>query len=183
MKKRFGGMMVLAAVLAAGSLSPAVQARDWKPKAATLAQNYAEIVDGSKKGELTVLFWFPAPMFEGKPKVQDMVNRYVIIGAVHAKLNADDLLMPVHIDSLQALDGNGKALNAIAQDKLPPNVVTFLAAFGSVMSQSLGVVGKGMQYFVFNAGDVNACKKGGMSIPFNGEVYTYNTPIPGCPVP
>jgi hypothetical protein len=181
MNKLFSGLAMLGALAMAGALSPAVQARDWKPKATTLAQNYAEIVDGSKKGELTVLFWFPSPMFAGKPKVQDMVTRYVIIGAVHAKVSPDGLLLPVHIDALQAQDGTGKALNAVAQDKIPPDVQGFLAAFGGVMSQSLGVVGKGMQYFVFDAGAVNACKKGGMAIPLNGETYTYITPIPGCP--
>jgi hypothetical protein len=182
MKKISFGMVMLMAILAmAAGLCPA-QARDWKPKAKTLAQNYAEIVDSSKKGELTILFWFPAPMFTDEPEAAAMAQNYVIIGAVHANIDPGGVLAPVHIDTLQPLDGSGKPLTLIPQDNLPPTVAGFVAAFGGVMAQSLGVIGQGMQYFVFEAGSVDACKKGGLSVPLNGETYTYDTPIPGCPV-
>jgi hypothetical protein len=28
---------------------------------------------------------------------------------------------------------------------------------------------------------VDSCKKGGMSIPFAAETYTWDTPFPSCP--
>jgi hypothetical protein len=42
-------------------------------------------------------------------------------------------------------------------------------------------MGQGMRIFAFDNGGVHACSKGGISIPYDGEVYTYATPIPGCP--
>ena len=51
------------------------------------------------------------------------------------------------------------------------------------MRQAAGAMGQGMAFFAYENGGVHACQKGGLSIPFNDEVYTYDTPVPGCPTP
>jgi hypothetical protein len=50
------------------------------------------------------------------------------------------------------------------------------------MRQTIGQMGQGMHFFAFEGG-VHACEKGQLSIPFAGETYIYDTPIPGCPKP
>jgi hypothetical protein len=47
--------------------------------------------------------------------------------------------------------------------------------------QSSGRLGDGTRFFIFDAGTVRACEKGKISVPYEGETYTWETPFPGCP--
>ena len=48
--------------------------------------------------------------------------------------------------------------------------------------QSLGAVGAGFRWFVFDGASVKSCTPGsGFSVQLANETYTYDTPIPGCP--
>lgn len=42
-------------------------------------------------------------------------------------------------------------------------------------------MGQGTHWFVFEANNVHSCGVGGLAVPYDGELYTYQTPIPGCP--
>jgi hypothetical protein len=84
------------------------------------------------------------------------------------------------IDPLQIKDANGKPLTLLEGDKLPSDASQLVTAMGGTMKQALGAMGQGMRIFVYDNGGVHACAKGGLSIPYNGEVYTYDTPFPGC---
>jgi hypothetical protein len=64
---------------------------------------------------------------------------------------------------------------------LPPATAGAVAVVEGMFRQALGAAGKGMKMFVFDAGDVAACKKGGLAVALADETYTWQTPIPGCP--
>jgi hypothetical protein len=83
-------------------------------------------------------------------------------------------------DTLEALDGGNKPLAIVPRNELPPAAIGNLSAFEASFRQSLGPLGAGVKFFTFDAGTVRACEKGGISIPFAGETYTWETPFPGC---
>jgi len=51
----------------------------------------------------------------------------------------------------------------------------------AILQKSIGPMGQGFRWFVFEGGAVHACETGGLSVAYDGETYTYETPIPGCP--
>jgi hypothetical protein len=63
---------------------------------------------------------------------------------------------------------------------LPPASIGLLATFEAGYRQGLGPRGNGVRFFLFDAGAVRACEKGVISVPFDGETYTWETPFPGC---
>jgi hypothetical protein len=168
----------LACVLYASS--PA-GARSWKTTPQGLAQDYAQIVDGRGQGEIVVLFWIVPQIVAESPAAQAFLDKYIVIGVVHARPGPAGSMLFDAIDALQAKDASGKPLTLLEGGKLPSDASTFVTAMGGTMKQSLGAMGQGMRIFVYDNGGVHACAKGGISIPYAGEVYTYDTPIPGCP--
>jgi hypothetical protein len=80
-----------------------------------------------------------------------------------------------------AEDAARTPLKLLSGDAIPPAVAGMVTTVESVMRQTIGAMGKDMVFFVFKGGDVHACQKGELAVPFGGEVYTYKTPIPGCP--
>jgi hypothetical protein len=74
----------------------------------------------------------------------------------------------------------GRAAAPPHGDAIPPAVVGTVTMLESMFGRSFGQFGKGFHWFVFDAGTVNACKNGGLSVPFADEIYTYQTPFPGC---
>jgi hypothetical protein len=167
----------LACVLYASS--PA-GARPWKTTPQGLAQDYAQILDGRGQGEIVVLFWLVPQIVPESPAAQVLLDKYIIVGVAHGRMGPGGCMLFDVIDPLQIKDAGGKPLTLLEGDKLPSDVSTFVTAMGGTMKQSLGAMGQGMRIFVYDNGGVHACAKGGLSIPYNGEVYTYDTPIPGC---
>jgi hypothetical protein len=84
------------------------------------------------------------------------------------------------INALEARDANGSPLTPLAREDLPPATISLLTYLETIFRQTLGAMGKGTKVFIFNAGDVDACKEGELSVPLAGETYTWKTPIPGC---
>jgi hypothetical protein len=84
-------------------------------------------------------------------------------------------------DTLIASDSGGTPLRLLTGDDMPPLLIGMVSTLTNTFSRSFGAFGKGFHWFVFDAGSVHACADGGLSVPFADEVYTYRTPIPGCP--
>ena len=156
-------------------------ARPWKPKPQNLAQDYAQILDVRSQGEVVVLFWFVPEMAPETPAAAALLDKYVVIGVAHARSGPGGSMLFDAIDPLQVNDANGKPLTFLDGDKLPSDISDLVTAMGGTMRQSLGAMGQGMRFFVYESAGVHACSKGGISIPYEGEGYTYDTPIPGCP--
>jgi len=159
--------------------------RVWKPTPHALARDYASIQDNRGKGEIIVLMWFVPQMVEpgatGAAALTATLQKYVVIVVVHGRLDPTSGAMSFdEIDALEASDRNEKPLTPVRRDTLPPATTGMLVAMETLFRQSFGAMGKGMKMFIFEAGTINSCKKGLLSVPFDGETYTWETPIPGC---
>ena len=181
-RKQFrAALLVFSTLLCVLSVSSPAGARPWKTTPQGLAQDYVEIVDARSQGEIVVLFWFVPQMVAESPVAQALLDKYIIVGVVHARPGPGGSMLFDAIDTLQATDAGGKPLTLLEGDKLPSDVSQLVNAMGGTMKQALGAMGQGMRIFAFDNGGVHACSKGGISIPYDGEGYTYATPIPGCP--
>jgi hypothetical protein len=183
--RRLFGTALITAVLSVVAVS-AASSRNWKATPDAIARDYATINDARPGGELILLMWFVPTMvrtdMSGAANLMATLQKYVVVMAVHGRLDkASGTFSFDDIDTLQARDQAGRPLNLLAGSAMPPAPTAVLAAVESMFRQSLGAMGKGMKMFVFEAGDVDSCKKGGMSIPYAGETYTWDTPFPSCP--
>jgi hypothetical protein len=183
--RRLFGTALMTAVLSVVAVSTA-SSRNWKATPDAIARDYATINDARPGGELILLMWFVPTMvrtdMSGAANLMATLQKYVVVMAVHGRLDkASGTFSFDDIDTLQARDQAGRPLNLLAGSAMPPAPTAVLAAVESMFRQSLGAMGKGMKMFVFEAGDVDSCKKGGMSIPYAGETYTWDTPFPSCP--
>jgi hypothetical protein len=174
-----------AVALIALGLCPALS-RPWKPTPIALVRDYALINDTRPGGELILLGWFVPQMVPSNPPgsviATAMLQKYVVIIAAHGQLQTTTGTMSFEdIDGLKAKDQTGKPLTHVERDDLPPTNIAMLAAVEGLMRQALGAMGKGMKTFVFDAGGVDSCERGQLSVPFAGDTYTWDTPFPGCP--
>jgi hypothetical protein len=159
-------------------------ARDWKPTPEAMARDYAQIQDIRPNAELVFLMWFvPPSLAPGAAALGTTLEKYVVIAAAHGRIDRSSGTVSFEdIGTLEARDQNGQPLTLLARDALPPTTVAMLGFFDTFLRQSLGRFGNGTKTFVFDGGTVRACEQGGMSIPLGGETYTWETPIPGCPM-
>jgi len=176
--------MLVAAMLSVIGLSPAAS-RIWKPSPEKLTSEYASIEDQRPNGFVLIIWFVPSMLPPDSPGVQvltALLEKYVFIIAVHAELDkATGSMSFQDIDALQASDQMANQLIFVPRDNLPPTSIAMVAVLENFYRQSFGQMGKGMKMFVFEAGAVNSCKKGELSVPFAGETYTWETPFPGCP--
>ncbi|MGB8844011.1 MAG: hypothetical protein WCC64_23420 [Aliidongia sp.] len=171
-----------AVIMACCVVYPA-QSRTWLRNAIGLAQDYALINDNRGKGDVVLLLWLAPPMFEKGPNTQtasELFDKYVVLGVVHQHTANDGTTSFGSVTTLTATDGAGNIMKSLDGTAIPPTVVGVMATVQAVFARSLGALGQGVHWFVFNGDTVHACTKGRLSVPFEGEVYTYDTPIPGC---
>jgi len=114
-------------------------------------------------------------------RIRSRVDKYVVIGVLHAKSEVGGTLSFEQIETLHAEDGNSKPLALLTGDKVPPAIAGMMVTLDGTLRQALGPAGQGFKVFAFDGGAVHSCEKGRLSIPFAGETYTYETPVPGCP--
>lgn len=172
-------MLTIAGLTAASS-------RSWKATPNAMARDYATINDTRPNGELVLLMWFVPPMVQpsatGATVLVATLQKYVVMMAVHGHLDKTTGTISFDdINTLEARDQADKPLTLVARSDLPPATTGMLAGVEALFRQSFGAMGNGMKMFVFEAGGVDACKKGRLSISLAGETYTWDTPIPGCP--
>jgi hypothetical protein len=141
------------------------------------------IQDHRPDGELVILFWFVPLLVEKSPVAQAMLDKYIIIAAVHAHFDPGGTATFDPIDGLAAKDADDKSLTLLQTDTMPPTVAGAMVTLSGMMKQIIGQMGQGMHFFAFEAGNVHTCAPGRLSVPLAGEIYTYDTPFPGCPKP
>jgi hypothetical protein len=181
-KKGFAGKALLfAAAMGFAGLGQSASARDWHTTPSSLATEYTQIVDTTDK-RVVFLWWISAPAMN-EPTLAPILEKYFILGIAKAEIDPTIDVKFVDLDAPGVLGTDGKPLKLVKEEDQPPGVVTILAGFKSVLVRAIGPMGKGMKLFVYEPGPIGACKPGKVSIPLNGEVYTYDTPIPGCPKP
>jgi hypothetical protein len=159
-------------------------ARSWNPQGAALAQDYSVIVDGRPNHNIVQVIWMTWPMTSTSSQVvRDLLDHYVIIGLTHGQLGPGGEMVFDKEESATAANLDGTPLKALIENSYPPAVTGAVTAMGSFMRQSMGAMGAGMKFEVFESNGVRACEKGRLSVKYAGETYTYDTPIPGCPAP
>lgn len=181
---RLGAALLAAIVFGVGCL-PA-SARIWKPTPAKLATDYAVINDFRPPGDLILLMWFAPPVVRqdaaNSAQIRALMDKYIFLAVVHGHFEKTTGAVSFeNIDTLEAKDAAGKLLTAVDRSSMPPTTVGTVAVIERLFQQAFGAMGRGMKMFVFDSGDVHACQKGELSVPFAGDTYTWETPIPGCP--
>jgi hypothetical protein len=180
--------VALVAVLLACAASAPAWPRTWKSSPRELVRDYVTITDLRRDGEIVTLLWFVSGMVEsdapGAAAIKPLLDRYVIMAAVHGKLDRTTATYSFDdISTLEAKDQTGKPLMRVARNDLPPTMTGILAILEAMFRKSLGAMGEGMKVFVFDASGVNSCGPGGLAVSLAGETYTWQTPIPGCSAP
>jgi hypothetical protein len=165
------------------STAPSLQSRPW-PRNTPNAADYLVINDNRGNGDIVLVFWLASPLIPasaGQQAARDLLDKYVVIGVVHAHTNKEATFRFDRAGAPEVLGTKNERLQLLDLDTMSPAIVGTLATVKTAFSQSLGEFGKGIQWFVFANGSVNPCSNGGMAVQFENEKYTYVTPVPGCP--
>jgi hypothetical protein len=160
--------------------------RPWKPTPSQIAVDYGGINHNRGNGDVVdvvTIGWWASPTATPGSELASVFERYVLISITHSHFNVREgatALRFDEVDKLEVRDESGNLLTPLDQDALPPASIGRLATFEAGYRQGLGPRGKGTKFFLFEAGAVHACEKGGISVPYDGETYTWETPFPGC---
>lgn len=177
MTRRIPRLAALLSAVCFASLSPAA-ARQWNQDPRGAAAEYTQIIHAKPNGEFTFLWWAVPEAFPNDANTQvlrDVLSRYVIIGIAHGRNNGTALSFD-NITDLKVADSMARQLSPIAANATPPEVAQGLNALQALQSP----MRQGMHWFVFESSTIHSCTPGKLSVPFAGETYTYDTPIPGC---
>jgi len=163
-------------------LTPA-SARQWKPDAKAAALDYTQILHSKGGNEIVFLWWVVPETFPASPNSQpilEALSRYVILGIAHGHSNQSAPMSFDNIADLRITDSTSRSISALGTTTIPPEAAQAVGSVRTLAQQSLGPIGQGMRWFVFDGSTIHSCAPGKMSVPFAGETYTFDTPIPGC---
>jgi hypothetical protein len=125
-----------------------------------------------------VMVWMASPLVEA-PTVKPLLDKYIVLSIAHSRRGADGVTVWDDVQGVQLSDGAGQALKELTSDQIPPVLVGMIAQSDATMRQN--TQGRGKVYWsVWEAGAVNACRRGKLVVGYNGENYSYDTPVPGC---
>jgi len=158
-------------------------ARQWNPGSSGAALDYTQILHAKGNGEIVVIWWVVPETFASVPNsqpLQDVLSRYVVIGVADGHAGANGAMSYGEVADLKITDQTARSLSALPSNVTPPEVAQAISALQTIARQSLGPVGQGIRWFVFDGSTIHSCTPGKMSVPYGGETYTYDTPIPGC---
>jgi hypothetical protein len=160
-------------------------ARQWNPDARGAALDYTQILHAKSNGQVVVVWWVVPETFASDANSQilkDVLSRYVVIGLADGRTTAPGGGMSfTNIADLRVADQTGRSIAALTPNTMPPEVVQATASLQALARQSLGPIGQGMRWFVFDGSTIHSCTPGKLSVPYGGETYVFDTPIPGCP--
>jgi hypothetical protein len=163
-------------------LSPA-SARQWNPDSRGAALDYTQILHAKGNGEIVVVWWVVPETFSSVPNsqpIQDVLSRYVVVGVADGHAGANGAMSYGNVADLKITDQTARSLSPLPENVTPPEVTQAISTLQALGRQSLGPVGQGMRWFVFDGSTIHSCTPGKMSVPYGGETYTFEAPIPGC---
>ena len=174
--------LVLATLISSGIATSIAAARPWNPSKRDMAQEYLQIIHARSQNNIAMLWWIAPPMMTGPNTeiAKEVLDKYVLVAVVSARISAEGNWSFPATGTPRVADGSGKPLKLLTGDNLPPSVQGMVVALQGTLRQGIGAMGEGMQFFTFEAGNVRACQKGGLSVVYDKEKYTWDTPIPGC---
>jgi hypothetical protein len=180
---RWHRIILIGTMLSCGGFSFSASTRPWKATPTQIAGDYASINHNRGNGDVVTIGWWSSPTATHGSQLASVFERYILISITHSHLNLREPATGLRfddVDKLEVRDESGNLLTPFDQDVLPPASIGVLATFEAGYRQGLGPRGKGTKFFLFDAGAVHACGKGGISVPYDGETYTWETPFPGC---
>jgi hypothetical protein len=172
-----------AAILACALSIPDVVARPWGRTPQVLAQDYSIINDNRGNGELVLIFWVNGPSMPktaNSAAMLDLLDKYTVIGVVHAKVSKEGTMSFDDPTAPQAMDQENHLADPMKNESLPPTVVGALAVMQSMFGRSLGALGAGVKWHTFEGLAAHSCSKGKLTVMYAGEKYFYDLPMPGC---
>jgi len=173
-------MRVVVSLLLAVVLATPAAARLWNPTPQQLIADYITITHIKGTEERVLLGWLASPVVAA-PTLKPLLDKYVVISIMHTR-QAGGQVTWEQVQGVQVGDGDGHPLKQVATDTIPPALVGLMAASDATMKQ--GTQGQGKIYWsVWDAGSVAACQKGKLVVTYDGEAYSWDTPLPGCPKP
>jgi hypothetical protein len=164
------------------STPASLQSRQWRNTPS--ASDYLSINDNRGNGEIVMVLWLASPLIpvaSGKQAARDLLDKYVVLGIVHAHVSKEATFTFDRVGVPQVTGNKNEKLQLLDMESMSPAIVGGLTAVKVAFGRSLGEFGKGVQWFVFANGSVNTCSNGGISVQVENEKYTYVTPGPGCP--
>ena len=165
-------------------LTNVAHARKWKVRPSDLASDYAQIVDQRSATEIVLIFWMAPEAIDDRVTNVDMIRavlrEYMVVGVAHGNvspLGRIDFKTP---DGVVVQSADNNPVQVLSKESLPPTAIGLLTALQAFFAQSLGHIGQGFHWFIFDGKRVDSCRKGSFLISYAGERYNYDTPIPGC---
>ena len=129
-------------------------------------------------GETIGIGWLASPL-AAQPTVKPLLDKYIVVSVVHTRRQADGTTVWDDVHGVQIKDGAGNALKEVSADMMPPTLIGMIATSEATLRQNSQ--GKGKLYWsVWEAGSVNACQRGKLIVSYNGEDYSFDTPLPTC---
>ncbi|MEX0852740.1 MAG: hypothetical protein WD036_05565 [Bauldia sp.] len=177
--------MGFVAVLALMMCAPA-SARQWRTTPEAAARDYLMILDERSESDLAAVWWIAPQMLPARADsetARKQLGQYLIIAAVHMHLSDTGTASFEATSDPELTIASGPSPTRIEESSLPPVVQGNLTALQGVFLQILGPLGNGMKLFVFGGSAIDSCGNGVLSVSYEGEKYTYEMPIPGCPSP
>jgi hypothetical protein len=177
-------MIFIGAMLSCVGFSSSASSRLWKATPPQIAGDYASINHNRGNGDFVTITWLAPPTATVGSQLLAIFEKYVLIAVVHSHTNFNQSAAGIAFDDIKTLevrDESGNLLTPVSEGELPPASIGLLAGYEAGYRRGFGPRGNGMKFFLFDAGTIRACEKGGISIPFDGETYTWETPFPGCP--
>jgi len=165
-------------------LPPTAEARKWRVKPTDLASDYSQIIDQRPGNEVVVVYWIaPETMdanMQNADAIKAMLREHMIVAVAHGSATASGRLSFRVPEGVALEDGEGKQREPLPKEAWPPMVTSFSAVIQGFLVQSMGQLGNGFHWFVFDGKGIDSCGKGRFWIRYAGERYNYETPIPGC---
>lgn len=165
-------------------LPSTVEARKWRVKPTDLASEYSQIIDQRPGNEVVVVYWIaPETMdanMQNADAIKAMLREHMIVAVAHGSTSQQGRLSFRFPEGVALEDGEGKQREPLGKEAWPSMVTSFSAVIQGFLVQSMGQLGNGFHFFVFDGKGIDSCGKGRFWIRYAGERYNYDTPIPGC---
>jgi len=153
-------------------------ARLWKPTPQQQIADYLSITHSRPAGDAVVISWWASPLVAA-PTMKPILDKYLVLSIAHTRRGADGVTNWDEVLGVKLSDGAGNTLKEMSPDVIPPSLVGMIAAQEATVRQT--TQGRGKIYWsVWDAGAVNACQRGKLVVNYDGEDYSYDTPVPGC---
>jgi hypothetical protein len=170
------GILVLASLVPSGPSA----ARLWKPTPEQLATDYVSLNHIKGTEGRVAISWLSSQVFPS-PALKQILEKYVVISIVHTRSSASGVTWD-EVQGVQLSDGSGQALKEVPADSRPPTLIGVIASSEAAMRQTTQGQGK-IYWGVWEAGSISACQKGKLVVNYDGEAYTFETPLPNCAKP